>query len=121
MVGAALIVFVLHEEQVSVEAVERVPEEERYEAVGPRVRAKDVQHPELGTRESDPGQKLELKVGLGIQLALDVVLENELRQFRELTLERMQKPFFTSVRRWDERSRDCQGCCCCCCDIFLTF
>ena len=55
-------------------------EEEGNEAVGPGVRAKHIKHPQLGAAEPNPGQELKLEVGLAVQLALDVVLEDQLRQ-----------------------------------------
>jgi hypothetical protein len=58
-----------------------VSEEECYEAVCPGIRAKHVEDPQLGTAEPDPGQELELEVGLTVQLALDVVLQDQLREF----------------------------------------
>ena len=56
--------------------MEGVPEEERHQAVGPGVGAEDVEDPESGAAEADPGQELELEVGFAVQLALDVVLED---------------------------------------------
>ena len=43
-----------------------------------------VWSPEFGAAEADPGQELELEVGLAVQLALDVVLEDQLGQLGEL-------------------------------------
>ena len=52
-------------EVVPVQRVEGVAEEERDEAVGPRVGPEDVQDPEAGAAETDDGQELELETGGG--------------------------------------------------------
>ena len=61
-----------------VKGVEGVFEEERQQTVGPGVCPEQVQHAEAGTRVADPGQELKLERGLAVELALNVVLENQL-------------------------------------------
>ncbi len=53
-------------------------EEESDETICPGVRPEHVKDTQLGTAEPDPGQKFKLEVGLAVQLALDVVLQDEL-------------------------------------------
>ena len=86
MICGTLVILVLHEEEVTVQTVECVSEEEGHETIRPGVRAKYVQDPEPGTSEADPGQQLKLEIGLGVELALHVVFENEFRQAGVLTL-----------------------------------
>ena len=50
----------------------------------PTVRGVMLRSPEFGAAEADPGQELELEVSLAVQLALDVVLEDQLSQLGEL-------------------------------------
>ena len=85
MVFTALIILILHEVQVSVETVERVLEEECHQAIRPRVGTKQIEDPQFGTTIADPGQELKLECCLAVQLALDIVLQNQLRQLGKLS------------------------------------
>ena len=58
--------------------MEGVLEEECNKAVRPGVCSEHVKDPQLGTAEPNTGQELKLEVGLAVQLALDVVLEDQL-------------------------------------------
>ena len=104
MVLTAFIIFILHKVEISedrsniivvlstscvsmsspVQAVEGILEEQRQKAVCPSIGPEEVQHPQPGAAEADPGEKLELEGGLAVELALDVVLEHELGQLGEL-------------------------------------
>ena len=62
MVLATLVLLILHEVEISVEAVEGVLKEESHQTVRPGVRAKHVKYSQLWTAVTNPGQELELKV-----------------------------------------------------------
>ena len=79
MVFTALVVLVLHEVQIPMETVEGVLEEECHQAIRPRVCTKQIEDPQFGTTIADPGQELKLECCLAVQLALDIVLQNQLR------------------------------------------
>ena len=104
MVLATLVLLVLHEIQISVEAVEGIFEEESDQAVSPGVCTEHVKHSQLGTAVTNPGQELKLGRRLGVRLrrekilvkthlesclavqfTLDIILQSELRQFVELS------------------------------------
>ena len=55
-------------------------EEQGHKAVCPGVGAEHVEDAQFWATEPDPSQELELEVGPTVQLALDVVLEHQLRQ-----------------------------------------
>ena len=105
MVLTAFIIFILHKVEISedrrsniivvlstlcvsmsspVQAVEGILEEESQKTVCPSVGPEEVQHPQPGAAEADPGEELELEGCLAVELALDVVLEHELGQLGEL-------------------------------------
>ena len=105
MVLTAFIIFILHKVEISedrsniidvlssrscvsmsspVQAVEGILEEESQKAVCPCIGPEEVQHPQPGAAEADPGEELELEGCLAVELALDVVLEHELGQLGEL-------------------------------------
>ena len=67
-----------------VQAVEGILEEESQKTVCPGIGPEEVQHPQPGAAEADPGEELELEGCLAVELALDVVLEHELGQLGEL-------------------------------------
>ena len=85
MIFTALVILVLHEVQVSVETVEGVFEEECYQAICPSISSKQIQDSQFGTTISDPCQELKLECCFAVQLALDIVLQNQLGQFVELS------------------------------------
>ena len=92
MIFTALVILVLHEVQVSVETVEGVFEEECYQAICPSISSKQIQDSQFGTTISDPCQELKLECCFAVQLALDIVLQNQLGQFVELSTLWMNVP-----------------------------
>ena len=67
-----------------VKAVESIPKKQRHEAICPRVCSENVENSQLGATEADPAEQVELEVGFAVQLALDVVLQDELGELQEL-------------------------------------
>ena len=67
-----------------VKAVESIPKKQRHEAIRPRVCSENVENPQLWATESDSAEQVELEVGFAVQLALDVVLQDELGELQEL-------------------------------------
>merc|ERR1719471_1497881 len=92
MIFTALVILVLHEVQVSVETVEGVFKEECYQAICPSISSKQIQDSQFGTTISDPCQELKLECCFAVQLALDIVLQNQLCQFVELSTLWMNVP-----------------------------
>ena len=65
-------------------AVESIPKKQRHEAIRPRVSSENVENPQLWATEPDSAEQVELEVGFAVQLALDVVLQDELGELQEL-------------------------------------
>ena len=65
-------------------AVESIPKKQRHEAIRPRVSSENVENPQLRATEPDSAEQVELEVGFAVQLALDVVLQDELGELQEL-------------------------------------
>ena len=67
-----------------VKAVESIPKKQRHEAIRPSVCSENIKNPQLWATESDSAEQVELEVGFAVQLALDVVLQDELGELQEL-------------------------------------
>jgi len=76
VVAATLILLILHEVEIPVEAVEGIPEEQGHKAVCPGVCSKHVENAQFWTTEPDSSQELKLEVGLAVELALYVVFQD---------------------------------------------
>ena len=61
MILATLVLLVLHEVEIPVEAVEGVFKEERHQTVGPGVCTEHVKHSQLRTAVADTGQEFKLR------------------------------------------------------------
>ena len=61
MVLATLVLLILHEVEISVEAVEGVLKEESHQTVRPGVRAEHVKHSQLWAAVTDPSKKFKLR------------------------------------------------------------
>ena len=100
---ATLVLLILHEVEIPVEAVEGVFKEERHQTVGPGVRTEHIKHSQLRTAVTDTGQEFKLRRKVkeiensvtliqthlegcfAVKFTLNVVLESELGKLGKLS------------------------------------